>query len=100
MAHELPAPVAQEAAPLLRALHRGHYRPIASAYSPESFGNWLIDFSGPAGELRLLKDRGFFSFEGERSLLESANLWLFSTTAFSELTARVETALRNGKLAA
>jgi hypothetical protein len=97
MAHKLPAPVAQEADPLLRLLHSGHYRPVASVYSPESFGNWLINFSGPAGKLRVVKDRGQFSFEGERSVLESANLWLFSSAALSELMARVETALRDGK---
>ncbi len=100
MAHKLPLPVEQEAALLLRVLNRGGYSPVASAYCPESFGNWLIDFTGPSDGLRLLKDRNSFSFEGERSVLESANLWQFATAALEDLTLRVEIALSNGKMSA
>ena len=94
MSHTLPAAIMEEAEPLVRVLKRAGYRATASFYSPASFGNWYLDCKGPAGMLRVVKDKGYFSVEGERSVLEGAGLWLFATQSLSELTAKVSADLR------
>jgi hypothetical protein len=94
----LPAPIQQEAAALLHRFKRSGYRPLASGYSAESFGNWFVELHGPAGALRLLKDRDFFSLEGDRSVLEPAGLWLFASRDLAVFSTKVEDALSAGKL--
>jgi hypothetical protein len=93
MAHTLPSPVAEEAASLVHALKRVGYRVTGSLYSPESFGNWYIECDGPNGKLRVVKDRGYFSVEGERTVLEPAGLWLLASQSFAECTSRVSAGL-------
>lgn len=100
MGHTLPAVVAEEAASLVRALKRAGYRVTASLYSPASFGNWYLECKGPAGTLRIVKDRGYFSMEGERSVLETAGLWLFASQSLEEFTAKVGAGLGGGRRAA
>ena len=74
MAHKVDPHIQAEAAPLLKALHRLHYRPIASTFSATSFGNWLVKLDGPVGKLILVKDRSIYSVEGDGSVLEPLEL--------------------------
>jgi hypothetical protein len=89
MSHTLPAPIAEEAESLVRALKRAGYRVTDSLYSPQSFGNWYFECDGPAGKLRFVKDRGYFSLDGERSALEPSGLWLFASQDFIVFTSKV-----------
>lgn len=82
MAHKVDPHIQAEAAALLKALHRVHYRPIASTFSATSFGNWLVNFDGPVGKLTLVKDRSMYSVEGDGSVLEPLEL----RKSFSSLT--------------
>ena len=60
--------------PLLDELAGLGYRVVASEYSPESFGNWVVDLTGPA-EFRICKDRSQFMVTAHRQSLERADLW-------------------------
>jgi hypothetical protein len=50
------------------------YWVVASDYSPESFGNWVVDLAGPAA-FRIGRDRSQFMVTADRQSLERADLW-------------------------
>lgn len=50
------------------------YRVVASEYSPECFGNWVVDLAGPRA-FRISKDRSQFMVTADRQSLERADLW-------------------------
>lgn len=59
---------------LLEQLSARGYRIVASGYTPENFGNWVVDLAGPIS-FRLCKDRSQFSVVADRQALEPAGLW-------------------------
>jgi hypothetical protein len=82
---------------VLPALGEIGYVPIASQYSPLSFGgDYFVDFTGPRGHsFRLIYDRSQYIVDGQRSELEAAGLWRafddraeFTTTLLDWLQSR------------
>lgn len=60
--------------PLLDKLAGLGYRVVASEYSPECFGNWVVDLAGPTA-FRMCRDRSQFVVTADRQSLERADLW-------------------------
>lgn len=58
---------------LLEGLAGLGYRIVASQYSPESFGNWVVDLTGPT-TFRICKDRSQFIVTADQQSLERAGL--------------------------
>jgi hypothetical protein len=50
------------------------YWVVASDYSPECFGNWVVELAGPTA-FRICKDRSQFMVTADRQSLERADLW-------------------------
>ena len=73
--HELPGEIRADIGTLLDHLAAAGFRPVGSRYEPASFGDYLVDFRGPTGSLRITRDRGQYMLEGDRGELESAGLW-------------------------
>lgn len=96
MAHQVDPRIQSEAGPLLEALQRLNYLPVASSFSASSFGNWLADFRGPTGTLRIVKDRGMYTVEGEKETLEPVSLWQ-AFTSMAEFQSRLLVWLRARK---
>jgi hypothetical protein len=59
---------------LLEKLAGLGYRVVASEYSPESFGNWVVDLTGPSA-FRMTRDRSQFLIIADRHSMERAGLW-------------------------
>jgi hypothetical protein len=59
---------------LLEALAGLGYWVVAADYSPESFGNWVVELAGPTA-FRICKDRSQFMITADRQSLERAGLW-------------------------
>jgi hypothetical protein len=59
--------------PMLDQLAAYGYRLESSTYSPECFGNWVIQLKGPRA-IRLFKDRSQFMVSGDRSTLDEVGL--------------------------
>jgi hypothetical protein len=49
-------------------------RVVRAHYSPENFGNWVVDIAGPLG-FSMSSDRGQYMIDADRDALERANLW-------------------------
>lgn len=73
--NKLPAPVRADLGQLIEGLESAGYTPIRSVYAPDQFGNYCVDFTGPGGSLRVVRDRSQYTVSGRRELLESAGLW-------------------------
>lgn len=75
MSEPVPAHLADALGPVLAALTRAGYLPVAHEQSP-AFGSFDVAFDGPRGRLRVLSDRGRFLLDGPpRDVLEPAGLW-------------------------
>ncbi|MFN0058038.1 MAG: hypothetical protein ACKVX7_06240 [Planctomycetota bacterium] len=48
-------------------------RVVASEYSPECFGNWVVDLTGPTA-FRMCRDRSQFMVTADRQSIERADL--------------------------
>jgi hypothetical protein len=72
--HHIHDAIRRDLGPLLSRLSELGYAPTKSEYSPHAFGNYFVDFSGPTGCLRLVRDRSQYTVEAERDSLEAAGL--------------------------
>jgi len=59
---------------LLDQLARLGYPVVDSRYSPECFGNWVVELAGP-NVFRMCKDRSQSMVTADRRSLERADLW-------------------------
>jgi hypothetical protein len=59
---------------LLDQLARLGYRVVGFRYSPECFGNWVVELAGPKA-FSMCKDRSQFMVSAGRESLERAGLW-------------------------
>jgi hypothetical protein len=67
--------IRSEVGVLLDRLHGIGFGVVASRYDSESFGNWYVDLFKGSRTLRLSKDRGLFSVNGDRQSLAPTGLW-------------------------
>ena len=71
----LAEPVAVDLAELLPSLAARGFRPSHCEYTPDSFGNYLVDFSSATRSFRIVRDRSQYSLDGVQAELSSAGLW-------------------------
>ena len=72
--NSLPPPVSSALGDLLPALAELGFSPSLDRFSPESFGNFLVTFSGPL-EFSIARDRGQLIVDGGKARLEPLGLW-------------------------
>jgi hypothetical protein len=75
VAEELAEPVAADLAELLPRLAERGFHPSHWEYTPEAFGNYLIDFKAPTRSFRVIRDRSQYILGGDQEELAAAGLW-------------------------
>jgi hypothetical protein len=75
MADKLPQRVADDLSVILPALREIGYEPVAWMYSPESFGDWFVDFAGPCSHrFRITLDRSQYIVDADNEELTKVGL--------------------------
>ena len=75
MTHRVAVEIQSDIGGLLDKLAKMGLMPTGSLYSPESFGDYYVDFGSPVGWFRIVRDRSQYQLDGRRELLEPAGLW-------------------------
>ena len=72
---DFPQPVKDDLGDVLALLASEGLEPAACQFSPEAFGNYVVQFQGSNCALEITRDRSQYFLGGNRRTLESLGLW-------------------------
>jgi hypothetical protein len=65
----LPDAIQDDVGALVSELHAAGLRVTDSRYDASHFGNYLVEFVGPRGSLKITRDRGYYHIGGNEDHL-------------------------------